>query len=116
MNSGILTWPGDHGRPDGRGNTVAPGVTRTPGPAASHACGTRKPRQGPAVPPGRPREAGRKGSPVPGGNRTLGSRQQVSRDAPTVRHDWTIPRSPIMEAAKTAKRVRNENNHGPTKY
>jgi len=34
------------------------------------------------------------------------------------RYDMTawIPRLPIMEAAKTARRVRNENNHGSTEY
>jgi hypothetical protein len=61
---------GDRGRPDGRGNTVAPGVKRTPDPAVSHACGTWKPRQGPVGLPGRRRSADRKGSPVPAGNRT----------------------------------------------
>src|SRR5215510_11158310 len=48
------------------GNTVAPGVKRTPGPAVSHACGTWEPRQGPVAPPGRCREADRKESLIPG--------------------------------------------------
>jgi hypothetical protein len=71
------------------GNTVAPEVKRTPGPAVSHACRTWKPRQGPAVPPGRRRSADRKGSPVPwreqdaqeanaGGRKAAGKRQRVT--------------------------------------
>src|SRR5579864_9830366 len=71
------------------GNTVAPGVKRTPGPAASHACGTWKPRQGPAALPGRLRQADRKESRIPwreqdaqeanaGGRKATGKRERVT--------------------------------------
>src|SRR5579859_2816381 len=82
------------------GNTVAPGVKRTPGPAASHACGTWKPRQGPVVPPGRRRSADRKGSPVPwreqdaqeaNAGRLKGSRKAGARDRSSSRccpYNW----------------------------
>jgi hypothetical protein len=69
------------------GNTVAPGVKRTSGPAASHACGTWKPRQGPVVPPGHCRQADRKESRIPrreqdaqeakaGGRKAAGKRER----------------------------------------
>ena len=71
------------------GNTVAPGVKRTPGPAASHACGTWKPRQGPAsAAVGAAGKPTVRGAQSPGGNRMprkrmpapKGSRKAGARD------------------------------------
>ncbi len=56
----------------------------------------------------------RPADPMPCARTPRGSRSREMRR----RYDMTawIPRLPIMEAAKTARRVRNENNHGSTEY
>jgi hypothetical protein len=71
------------------GTPSPPGVKRTPGPAASHARGTWKPRQGPVAPPGRGRQADRKESRIPwreqdaqkanaGGRKAAGKRERMT--------------------------------------
>jgi hypothetical protein len=82
---------GDRGRTDGRGNTVAPGVKRTPDPAVSHACGTWEPRQGPLAPPGRRRSADRKEGPTPGREQDAQEANAGSRKAAGKRECGTGP-------------------------
>src|SRR5689334_2339605 len=78
------------------GNTVAPGVKRTPGPAASHACGTWKPRQGPVAPPGRLRQADRKESRIPWREQDAQEANAGSRKATGKRERWYRSSSRVL--------------------
>jgi hypothetical protein len=70
-----------------RVGTTRPGVEEAPDPVATHACGTRKPRQGPAV-AGTP--TARKAE-LRGGNRTVQQAKAGSRKATRNRDNRVAP-------------------------